>query len=251
MPETQEERSREPKSPKQVPGNQETKYPKLTLIFTESELELIPEEIWSQREIQKYAAERKMAPSQLLLDSSHHHRAMKKLKDAQRRGRPDIIHQALLIAMDSWLGKTGLLRCYIHTWDELIIEVNPGARLPKSYHRFVALLEQLYEKDEIVTKQGEVLLKLHEKKLEHFLKKLKCHKLLLWEAGETKDPVNVLKKRQNENVVVMIGGFPHGDFKRAHLLADETLNLGTEQFSAPSSAIRMLLARELTLRGHL
>ncbi|MEM2715900.1 MAG: 16S rRNA methyltransferase, partial [Candidatus Thermoplasmatota archaeon] len=70
-----------------------------------------------------------------ILDSSIHYPYMKKMKDWQRRGRPDIIHMCLLIALESILNKEKMLRIYIHTRNDEIIYINPDTRMVKNYNR--------------------------------------------------------------------------------------------------------------------
>lgn len=54
--------------------------------------------------------------------------------------RPDIVHQALLALMDSPLNKAGKLKVYIHTWNNVLIDINPKCRIPRTYTRFAGLM---------------------------------------------------------------------------------------------------------------
>lgn len=60
--------------------------------------------------------------------------------------RPDITHQCLLTLLDSPLNKAGLLQVYIHTAKGVLIEVNPGVRIPRTFKRFSGLMVQLLHK---------------------------------------------------------------------------------------------------------
>ncbi|RMC07585.1 hypothetical protein DUI87_17061 [Hirundo rustica rustica] len=54
--------------------------------------------------------------------------------------RPDITHQSLLMLMDSPLNRAGLLQVYIHTKKNVLIEVNPQTRIPRTFDRFCGLM---------------------------------------------------------------------------------------------------------------
>lgn len=60
--------------------------------------------------------------------------------------RPDITHQSLLMLMDSPLNRAGLLQVYIHTQKNVLIEVNPQTRIPRTFDRFCGLMVQLLHK---------------------------------------------------------------------------------------------------------
>ena len=171
----------------------------LTLVLAESALELVPASLVDHPVIVKSAKKRGKPPEKMLLDSNFHHTAMRKLKDANKRGRPDIVHVALLCALESVVNKQGRLTVYIHTRNDDIIYVNPETRVPRSYNRFCGLIESLFEKKSIKD-----LLCVEKKPLPTFLEELSGEKVVMHYKGELFD----LK----EDMVCVVGGFPHGDF---------------------------------------
>jgi len=68
--------------------------------------------------------------------------------------RPDITHQCLLALMDSPLNKAGLLQVYIHTKKNVLIEINPKTRIPRTFKRFSGLIVQLLHKLHIRSQEG-------------------------------------------------------------------------------------------------
>ncbi|ELP90752.1 nep1, putative [Entamoeba invadens IP1] len=82
------------------------------------------------------------------------------LKEFQKKGkdttifRPDILHYTLLTLLDSPLNKAGLLQIYIRTDENILIEVNPQIRLPRTYKRFDGLMVQLLHKLSIHASDG-------------------------------------------------------------------------------------------------
>lgn len=63
--------------------------------------------------------------------------------------RPDILHQCLLILLDSPLNKSGNLRVLVETAAKKVIIINPQVRLPRVYSRFTGLIIQLLERHRI------------------------------------------------------------------------------------------------------
>ncbi len=48
--------------------------------------------------------------------------------------------QCLLMLMDSPLNRAGLLQVYIHTEKNVLIEINPQTRIPRTFDRFCGLM---------------------------------------------------------------------------------------------------------------
>lgn len=53
---------------------------------------------------------------------------------------PPHLPQSLLMLMDSPLNRAGLLQVYIHTQKNVLIEVNPQTRIPRTFDRFCGLM---------------------------------------------------------------------------------------------------------------
>jgi len=147
---------------------------------------------------------------------------MLNLKEKERRGRPDIVHVSLLIALESILNKEGMLSFTIHTRNNEIIHVNPEMRVIKNYNRFKGLMEQLFLK-KVVPSPENPLMRMEKKKLADVLEERKVEKIiLLSQKGERKPLEKVLKR----DVACIIGGFPYGDFHSpAKSLADEIISI--------------------------
>ena len=57
--------------------------------------------------------------------------------------RPDITHQCLMMLLDSPLNRAGMLQVYIHTSKNVLIEINPHIRIPRTFKRFCGLMGEL------------------------------------------------------------------------------------------------------------
>jgi rRNA small subunit pseudouridine methyltransferase Nep1 len=97
---------------------------------------------------------------ELLNCDDHRDLCKKKLHKDPNIYRPDILHQELLALLDSPLNKAGLLRIYIQTTTNVLIEVNPSIRIPRTFKRFAGLMVQLLHKMKIKAgNDGTTLLK--------------------------------------------------------------------------------------------
>ncbi|HIP89062.1 MAG TPA: 16S rRNA methyltransferase [Thermococcus paralvinellae] len=183
----------------------------LHLIIADSELELVPESILKHPAVVNYAKRRGKKPEEVLLDSTYHHSALKKLEDGNRRGRPDIVHLCLINALESILNKEGMLRIYVHTRNDEVIYIKPETRIPRNYNRFVGLMESLFKNKSVPLE----LLRLERKTLSQLLNEIKPDAVfIMHENGKPMKPKDFgeLLKGFREPAVI-VGGFPHGDFK--------------------------------------
>jgi rRNA small subunit pseudouridine methyltransferase Nep1 len=86
---------------------------------------------------------------ELLNCDDHRDLCKRKLKRDPKDFRPDICHQELLALIDSPLNKSGSLQVYIKTSKNVLIEVNPVIRIPRTFKRFSGLIVQLLHKMKI------------------------------------------------------------------------------------------------------
>ncbi len=184
----------------------------LTLIIADAELETVPPEIAGDSSIRKISRERGKKAEELLLDSNYMHTAIDRAFPGQsrRRGRPDILHILLHVAMESILNKKGGLRVFIHTRNDLVISLSPEVRLPKSYNRFVGVMEKLFKTGEI--KDGEkVLLKIERMSLKMCVESKSNGTLVLFSPDGEKETIGEAKGDGGDRTVI-IGGFSEGDY---------------------------------------
>jgi len=220
----------------------------LTVVVADAALELVPEEIARHPAVVSHARNRRKKPTELLLDSSLHWRAMEKLNNKEQRGRPDIIHDLLKLSLDSQLNREGRLRIFIHTMGDRVIRVNPATRIPRSYSQFIGLIEELYSKGSIKA-EGEELLSIEEKPLAGLLKELNSP-AIVFDAQGRPSSLRKLSERfsASRDACVVIGGFPHGDFRSGEALAGlERISLSPIELTAPAILAKAISAYELAL----
>ncbi len=182
----------------------------VNLIIADAELELIPAEIARSSSARASAGRRNRRAEECLLDSSMHHSAMKGLPDAERRGRPDIVHFCLLIALDSTLNRDGKLKTFVHTRNDDVIELDSSTRLPRNYGRFTGLMEELLLRGK-VGPDGRTLARVLKMPLAELVSGLGARSVVFSENGK---PDRSLSRLQGvTDVTLIVGGFPHGDFR--------------------------------------
>ncbi|MFQ6084753.1 MAG: 16S rRNA methyltransferase [Candidatus Bathyarchaeia archaeon] len=218
----------------------------LFLVIAESSLETVPEELWSDRNIRAHAARLGKEPGDLLLDRSYHHRAMLRLAESHKRGRPDIIHASLLQALGSPLNKEGLLRMYVHTVRDYVIQVEPTVRIPKNYNRFVGLMEQLLKSGRVPLK-GSPLLTMNRKSMSQLLQEIRpSFVLALTREGEKAELAKVISLAKGQTrFCVVVGGFPRGHFSlETRRLADSLICIDKESLETYVVVSRVIYAYE-------
>jgi hypothetical protein len=84
----------------------------------------------------------KVGSDHVLLNSDDHHNFLLKHKRDPSEYRPDILHQSMLMLLDSPLNKAGLLKLFIRSERGVLIEVSPQIRIPRTFKRFCGLMTQ-------------------------------------------------------------------------------------------------------------
>jgi len=204
----------------------------LSLVLAESSIELVPNELVHHPAVVKRAQRKRKDPKTLVLDQTYHHSAILRLGlRGTGRGRPDIPHFSLLLALGSPLNLTGGLRCYVHTRDNNIIKVDPKTRLPRNTDRFTSLLEQLYQ-EKVVPPIGHPLLSIKPGHIGDLLDEISGKVITLTTRGLPKRIDEVASRlAEHDNPVLLVGGFPNGHFSK------ETLSKAKESYQIHSQGL--------------
>lgn len=213
------------------------------LILAESELERVPKEVLSEKQVQSYSKHVGKPADKLLLDSSLFYRAVKTLPQGDRRGRPDLIHTALTIALDSPAARKGKLEVFVHTRNDQVIRIKTETRPPRNYNRFIGLMEQLFETKR-VPPEGEPLMEMKEQTLQQLIGELQPKEVVLFDAKGEKVGHSQLKAIPH-GAAVLIGGFPHGEFKEStKKLATKTYSISEQELLAATAVAYLIAAIE-------
>ena len=176
-----------------------------------------------------------------ILNCDDHYKIIKSMKKKLEEFRPDIIHQCLLNLFDSPLNKVGLLQVYIHTNKNVLIEINPKTRIPRTFKRFSGLFSQLFLKNEIgisgvgdeaQDEKKEIFLKILNTKIENLIGDVP--KILLSEKGRLvdidtycKNLEENLKDKKNKDICFIIGTNPKGEIDPMIKYNDDCISLSS------------------------
>ena len=222
---------------------------RIILLLTETSLETVPRELLKDPVIIRDARRRGVNPRYLILDRARHHRAMIGLPNAEKRGRPDILHQALLLIQGSILARNNLVKTYIHTINDLVIDVDPGIRPPRNYDNFLGLMSQLFQLGR-VPPVGKPLMRFVDG----------INYVLGTESPDRRILLDDVRGREVSlrsfidyvinfrRPMIMIGAFPRGSFREStYGLADDVVRIGGYVMDTSSILCRILTALEIGL----
>lgn len=214
----------------------------------------MPNELLHHPAILKLAQKKGKDPHALVLDQTYHHSAILRLGSrGSGRGRPDIPHVSLLLALGSPLNRSGGLACYMHTRDNNIITINPKTRLPRNTDRFTSLIEQLYE-EKVVPAIGQPLLSIRHGSIGDLLNDLSGEAIALTTEGPYKNSDEVAARLADlRKPILLVGGFPRGHFSKQVLSrAKESYRIHNQSLEAWTVVARAIYdyERAIVLRGN-
>ncbi len=195
----------------------------LRLAIVESALELVPKELLNDASVINHAKRLGRKPQDTLLDKSYHYNAMKRLKDAYKRGRPDILHISLLAITSTPLYRKGLVELYVHTVNDEVITLK-NVRLPKTYLRFEGLIVDLFKKRSI--KADGMIMEVSDMSFSELIDYTDSkHVIGLSRRGKASNAEEIARLALKDYTMIVIGGFPKGCFK------DSIMNRVNELYS--------------------
>jgi rRNA small subunit pseudouridine methyltransferase Nep1 len=93
-----------------------------------------------------------------LINCDDHQKTITKQGKKYEDYRPDVTHQCLLALLDTPLNKAGLLQIFIRTQSNVLIEINPMLKVPRTFKRFSAFMAMLLTKLKVRSAQGSATL---------------------------------------------------------------------------------------------
>ncbi|MEM2761041.1 MAG: ribosome biogenesis protein [Nitrososphaerales archaeon] len=220
----------------------------LALIIAEASLETVPKEIAKHVSVVKHAFRKGKSVQEVLLDRSYHHAAMLKLPNGSRRGRPDLVHFALLEATATPLYRKGMLEIYVHTIGDKVIFLYDSVRLPKSYFRFEALMEGLFREKQ-VRSNDKLLMEVKNMSFVDLLKIIKKARVVGLSRTGLKSSSEEVAINLDDNSALVVGGFPRGHFSsKIYNGLDLVYSIGDYSLEAHVVIARLLYEYEKKLK---
>ena len=219
----------------------------ISLIISESALELVPYELEDHPSVVSHAKKLGKYPSDILLDNSWHFAAMKGLKDEIKRGRPDLVHFSILEATTIPLYLQNKLNLFVHTIDDKVIHFGKNVHLPKSYHRFEGVIEKLYQEKKIIS-NNELLLELKDQTFLELISEINPSKIIGFSTEGQLSSYEKIAAQISDNSCIVLGGFQKGHFSDSiQNKITDLYSVGDESFEGHVVASRILYEYEKTI----
>ncbi|VDP12875.1 unnamed protein product [Soboliphyme baturini] len=192
----------------------------------------------------------KVGRSYELLSSEKHVNFLKKQKKDPADYRPDITHQCLLMLLDSPLNRSSLLQVYVHTKRNVLIEIHPETRIPRTFDRFAGLMVQLLMKFSIrAADSSQRLLKVVVSAFSFTVIKNPVENYLPVGCKKYSTSVHVEKLTTlrdivppEDPVVIVVGAISHGQIAQDY--CEETLKISSFPLSAATTCAKICDAFE-------
>uniref|UniRef100_A0A023F8U3 18S rRNA (pseudouridine-N1)-methyltransferase n=1 Tax=Triatoma infestans TaxID=30076 RepID=A0A023F8U3_TRIIF len=177
-----------------------------------------------------------------LLNSDDHLAVLKKNDRDPGLCRPDITHQCLLMLMDSPLNRAGLLQVYVRTEKNVLIEINPQTRIPRTFKRFAGLMVQLLHKFNVRSSEGGMkLLKVIKNPVTDHLP-VGCTKIgTSFSSKKVVNPREIVPKEEVP-IAVVIGAMAHGQAIPDYV--EESISISNYPLSAALTCTKICSAFE-------
>lgn len=177
-----------------------------------------------------------------LLNCDQHMSQIRKYKKDPAFCRPDITHQCLLMLFDSPLNRAGLLQVYMHTDRNVLIEINPQTRFPRTFKRFANLMVQLLHKLSIRSANGpQKLLKVIKNPISSHLP-VGCKKIgTSFKADRLVHPRELVPSDESP-IAIVIGAMAHGQVECDYV--EETVSVSQYPLSAALASTKICSAFE-------
>lgn len=217
----------------------------ITLILAEAELERMPAELHKHPKVVARSKKRRRAPEHLLLDQAADREAMRGLLQGERRGRPDIAHMFLLLALDSLLRRKGQLRLLIHTRHDELIRIRPETRIMRSQPQFYQLMEDLLRQGEAPLRAPLLVVERSRSLQSIVTEESRGQKVLLDVGGEKGRAAWFEAAARAGEVTIVVGGFPRGGYQQARReWFDHVVRVADEELTVWSALVPVIAGLE-------
>jgi rRNA small subunit pseudouridine methyltransferase Nep1 len=216
------------------------------LIVEDASLEILPPKFRSSVEAKDVTNRFGVPPHMQILDWNFHSKIVASLNHREKRGRPDVVHLALLDATSTPLFKEGLLELFVRTSEGFSIQVKAGTRLPRTLERFCGVMAKL-----LSGKYGDEEKKLFAVEKDRSFRDLtnieKLDKVISFSSRGSFSSLRNLVANELGNekrTAWIVGGFPHGHFSDVVIeLSDMVVSISRK--SLPAHVVTARLCYEL------
>jgi rRNA small subunit pseudouridine methyltransferase Nep1 len=218
-----------------------------TIVIEEASLELVPKKLRSHRSCKLVYERFGIAPAMQVLDRNYHGEAMRDISDLEKRGRPDVVHLAVLDVTSTPLFFQNKIGLVVHTRGGLVVSFREGTRPPRTLERFCGVMAKIlsssYGKDE------ESLFEIRESMtFKELISFLGAENIISFSRLGKKEKLRSILSPQrlesNKNTTLVVGGFPHGSLKEEVIgISDNVVSIS--KYSLPAHTVTARICYEL------
>lgn len=144
--------------------------------------------------------------------------------------------------MDSPLNRAGMLQVYIRTEKNVLIEINPQTRIPRTFKRFAGLMVQLLHKFSVKANDTSA-------RLLHVIKNpitdhlpVGCKKIAMSFSSKTVKNCRELVPTGDEAIALVVGAFAHGNLALDY--TEDEISISNYPLSAALTCTKLCSAFE-------
>ena len=208
-----------------------------TIILEEASLELVPKKFWTHQSCRRFELMFGIPPENQILDDNFHHEIIEKLPRREKRGRPDIVHFALLDVMSTPAYQDKFIQPIVHTLNDDVIAIKDRVRLPRTEMRFNGVMSKILRR-ELGAAEKNLFEDITVQATRELLKSLNPSEIVCLSTqgvlSDLQKYVSILKSPNNlETHVWMVGGFARGHFnEEVKGLANEMISISDRPLAA-------------------
>lgn len=184
------------------------------IILEDASLEIVPNELQRSTACKRVEQHYGTPPQRQVLDDNFHHEAMRSLKAREKRGRPDVVHFALLDITSTPLYKQDNVEVIIHTLNDESIFLKPTLRLPRTLDRFKGVMSKILTRE--MEESEKKLFEFNEsQRFRELIEQLSPDLVVGFSRSGTRKPLSeiVQVKSGRGRIAWVIGGFSFGSFE--------------------------------------
>ena len=223
--------------------------PDHTIVIEEASLELVPKKLRSHKSC-KLVYERFGIPPEIqILDRNYHGEAIRDLPDSEKRGRPDVVHLAVLDVTSTPLFFQNRIRLVVHTREGIVISLREGTRPPRTLQRFCGVMAKILSSSYGRAEESffEIRESMNFKQLISFLGPENVISFSrLGKREELRNIFNSQRLASGKSTILVVGGFPHGSLKEDIIrLSDDVVSIS--RYSLPAHTVTARICYELEI----
>ncbi len=208
-----------------------------TILLEQSSLELVPKKFWNHDSCRFVETRFGIKAENQILDDNFHHEIIQRLPDREKRGRPDIVHFALLDIMSTPAYQKKFIQPVVHTINNEVILVKDGVRLPRTELRFYGVMSKILKR-KIGSSERDLFEDRGVQQMKELVKALKPGSTFcLSIEGVPKELHEFVQKSEPEDnkstCLWIVGGFARGHFNEdVKALSNEIISISDRPLPA-------------------